>query len=159
MKKILFVCLGNICRSPVAEASFRKKVEERGLLDKVLIDSAGISAAHSGEFVDHRMVEHAKARGLDLSELRSRKFSEEDMLHFDYIVAMDKSNMKSIRSLDTNDDLENKLSIITQYCSRHSEVEVPDPYIGEGEGFDKVLNILEDATEGFLNSIESELKE
>lgn len=157
MKKVLFVCLGNICRSPAAEAIFRKKVEERGLDSKVFIDSAGTCSTHCGEFADHRMVEHAKARGIDISEIKSRRFTEEDMLHFDYIVAMDKNNLIEIESLDNNDDLRNKLSIITDFCSNHSEEGVPDPYYGDGEGFDKVLNILDDATEGLLNSIEGNL--
>jgi len=157
MKKVLFVCLGNICRSPAAEAIFRQKVEKRGLSSKILIDSAGTCSTHCGEFADHRMVECAKARGFDLSEIKSRKFSEEDMLHFDYIVAMDKNNLIEIESLDNNNDLRDKLSIMTKYCSRHKEDGVPDPYFGNGEGFDKVLNILDDATEGFLNSIEGSL--
>jgi protein-tyrosine phosphatase len=152
----MFVCLGNICRSPAAEAIFASKIQQHGLDEKLHIESSGTSSAHVGEMADHRMREHASSRGYELSK-KSQKFTEEDLIHYDYIVAMDKQNCVDIRALDNGDDLGDKLFLVTDFCSKFNHDEVPDPYYGEANGFDLVLDILEDATEGLVKKIEKDL--
>lgn len=152
MKKIMFVCLGNICRSPSAEAIFLKKVKDVDLPFNLHIQSSGTSSSHVGEMSDHRMREHAKVRGYILDK-KSQKFTEEDLIHYDYIIAMDENNIRDIRGMDNGDDLGEKLFLMTDFCSKFKEKEVPDPYYGGAEGFDLVLDILEDATEGLIKKI------
>lgn len=160
---VLFVCLGNICRSPTAEAVFAHIVEKRGLTSKFKIDSAGTYGYHEGEPADSRMREAARKRGIALTSI-SRPIRPSDFDDFDLILAMDRKNLNDIRSayhawskktkLPQN-GLE-KVSLMCGYCTQSSYEEVPDPYYGGPEGFDKVLDLLEDACEGLLTSILAE---
>jgi protein-tyrosine phosphatase len=146
--KILFVCLGNICRSPSAEAVFKKIVKDKGF-DKIFeIDSAGTHAYHVGEPADARMMKHAARRNLQLTSI-SRAFNPQtDFDAFDMIVAMDKDNLRNLRQFARNrDDLE-KLYLMTDFSKTYSYDHIPDPYYGGSAGFELVLDLLEDAGEG-----------
>lgn len=153
MKKLLFVCLGNICRSPSAEAVMNGFIKERGLDSHITCDSAGTYGGHAGEPADSRMMRHASIRGYDLTS-RSRQLKEKDLEKFDLIIGMDDSNMKNIRHLDRNSKFDHKIVKMTDYCTRTAATEVPDPYYGGAQGFENVLDILEDACEGLLNQLE-----
>jgi len=149
VKKILFVCLGNICRSPAAEGIMQKKAE--GL--PVEIDSAGTAGYHIGSLPDARMRSHAGKRGYPLNS-RSRKFNPaEDFEKFDMIIAMDKENLRDLRSMDGDKKYDGKLSLMTDYCQKIAADEVPDPYYEGPEGFEYVLDILEDACDGLLKKL------
>ncbi len=152
----MFVCLGNICRSPAAEVIFNSKMMSLDFAKDLHVESSGTSTAHVGEMADQRMREHASSRGYML-EKKSQKFTEEVLIHYDYIVAMDKQNCDDIRALDNGDDLGDKLFLMTDFCSRFDHDEVPDPYYGEANGFDLVLDILEDATDGLIQKIKNDL--
>lgn len=148
-KKILFVCLGNICRSPAADGVMRKMCE--GL--PVEIDSAGTAGYHIGELPDSRMRSHAAKRGYPLTH-RARQFDPlKDFERFDLILAMDKNNMRDLQSMDRKNQYGHKLKMMTDYCQTMNAKEVPDPYYGGPEGFEHVLDILEDACKGLLNEI------
>lgn len=149
MKTVLFVCLGNICRSPMAEAVLKKKVEERGLENQFEIDSAGTSGYHAGEPADRRMREHGEKRGYQVTSI-SRPFKKSDFKDFGLIVVMDEQNMMDVKSMaDTEEDLQ-KLRMMTDYCTQYAYDKVPDPYYGGAQGFDLVIDLLEDACEGLL---------
>ena len=156
MKKIavLFVCLGNICRSPAAEAIFLNLLEKKGLTDGFIVDSAGTGSWHVGKKADSRMRIAAKRR--DINNLsRARQITCEDFEKFNYILAMDDSNFSNIQDLK-NRTLSTDFSSIKKiqnFRSVFNETEVPDPYFGGDEGFDHVLDILEDSVSGFLQSI------
>lgn len=152
MVKLLFVCLGNICRSPSGEAVMNHFIEQRGLSKLIECDSAGTYGGHAGEPADSRMQRHAILRGYDLTS-RSRQIKQKDLEHFDYIIAMDNSNLRNISNLDKKDIYSEKIVKMTDYCSRCAEDEVPDPYYGGAAGFEHVLDILEDACEGLLNEV------
>lgn len=151
--KILFVCLGNICRSPAAEGIMRRLVEERGLAERVEIDSAGLSGYHAGDLPDRRMRVHARRRGLELTH-RSRPVSSSDFEKFDMIVAMDDSNYDCLRDMAGTLEEEAKVVRIASFFRHYTTHDcVPDPYYGGAEGFENVLNLLEDACEGIINEI------
>ncbi len=152
MKKILFVCLGNICRSPSAEAVMNYLIEENDLTEIIECDSAGTYGYHAGEMADRRMQKHAIKRGYDLTSI-SRAVIESDFDDFDYIVAMDNSNYSNLIAMAQNNIEENKIFKMTDFCQNMNVDEVPDPYYGGEQGFENVLDILEDATQGFLNKI------
>ncbi len=149
MKSVLFVCLGNICRSPMAEVIFSHEID-RGNLN-FTCDSAGTSAVHAGEKADLRMRDSAKQRGYDLESIRSRQFKQNDFEKFDYILVMDESNYRNIRDLSNRDEDLNKVFLITDYCTEEKASEVPDPYYGGENGFFEVIDILEDAIKGFIS--------
>ena len=149
-KKILFVCLGNICRSPSAEAVFKHLVEQKGESKNYLIDSAGTSAYHIGDRADARMRSHAKKRGIELSSI-SRQFEQEDFDQFDYIVGMDEENMHAMKYLARNKEDLSKLHAMTDFSKKFNYNHVPDPYYGGSDGFELVLDILEDASQGFYD--------
>lgn len=152
--RVLFVCWGNICRSPSAEAVFTAVVKKAGLENEFEIDSAGTIAAHSGEPADARMQSHAIKRGYHLTSI-SRKINPNiDFDRFDYIVAMDDKNMGDLLYLTRNEADEMKLSKMTDYSSKFNSTSVPDPYYGGAAGFELVLDLLEDACEGLLNYIQ-----
>jgi len=145
-KHILFVCLGNICRSPAAEGVMRKLSE--GM--PIEIDSAGTAGYHIGELPDARMRSHAARRGYSLTH-RARQFDpDKDFERFDMILAMDNANMRDLRSMDKKKQYGHKLTMMTDYARALPVTEVPDPYYGGPEGFDHVLDILEDACAGLL---------
>ncbi len=152
MKKILFVCLGNICRSPSAEAVMNYLIEENDLTEIIECDSAGTYGYHAGEMADRRMQKHAIKRGYDLTSI-SRAVIKSDFDDFDYIVAMDNSNYSNLIAMAQNNIEENKIFKMTDFCQNMNADEVPDPYYGGEQGFENVLDILEDATQGFLNKI------
>ena len=152
-KKILFVCLGNICRSPSAEAVFRGFVEDNGIDNEFEIDSAGTSAWHAGEKADARMRSHASKRGYKLTSL-SRKFNPEtDFDYFDIIVAMDKDNLYDLKSMVRRKEDEKKLFLMTDFSKEYDYDYVPDPYYGGDQGFELVIDLLEDASSGLLKHL------
>ncbi len=156
MKKIavLFVCLGNICRSPAAEAIFINLLEKKGLTDSFVVDSAGTGSWHIGKKADSRMRIAAERRGINILS-RARQIIRKDFEEFNYILAMDDSNFKNINYLKNKISSTNFASIkkIQSFRSVFNEQEVPDPYFGGDEGFDHVLDILEDSVSGFLDNI------
>ena len=153
MVKVLFVCMGNICRSPTAEGVFRQKVVDAGLEDRIHIDSAGTHAYHVGEPPDQRAQATALGRGFDLSTQRARRVSAKDFTAFDYIIAMDQSNMVDLESVCVN-DTENKIHLFLDFAADADTREVPDPYYGSGDGFERVLNLVESASEGLLSHLQ-----
>ncbi len=154
-KKILFVCLGNICRSPSAEAVFTAIVRDKGLSEKFEIDSAGTSGWHQGEPADRRMQAHAIKRGFNLTSL-SRKFApESDFDYFDYIIGMDNENIRSLRNMARNPNDLKKIHKMTDFRKEWNYEEVPDPYYGGEQGFELVLDLLEDSCNGLLEHVNS----
>lgn len=147
--KVLFVCLGNICRSPTAEGVFRKVVAERNLQHLFSIDSAGTSGWHINEPPDSRTVAAAATRGYDLSELKGREAIAEDFERFDYILAMDKSNLSNLEAIAPANHKAH-LSLFLEFANNFKQQEVPDPYYGGAKGFELVLDLIEDACNGFL---------
>ncbi|TKG95967.1 low molecular weight phosphotyrosine protein phosphatase [Puteibacter caeruleilacunae] len=152
-KSVLFVCLGNICRSPSAEAVFQGLVDREGLSDQFSIDSAGTSAYHAGEPADRRMQSHAVRRGINLTSISRGFNASSDFDEFDIIVAMDDSNFYNLQDVARTDEDQAKIVKMTDYCSRFNYDHVPDPYYGGAEGFELVLDLLEDACEGLLNEL------
>lgn len=156
MKKIsvLFVCLGNICRSPAAEAIFINLLEQKELTDGFNVDSAGTGSWHIGKKADYRMRIAAERRDINISS-RARQITSKDFEEFNYILAMDNSNFRNIKDLKNRTVSTDFASIkkIQDFRSVFNEQEVPDPYFGGDEGFDYVLDILEDSVNGFLESI------
>ncbi len=149
---VLFVCMGNICRSPTAEGVFRHRAEAAGLTHRLHIDSAGTHGYHVGEPPDARSMEYAAKRGYDLSAQRSRKVTARDFADFDYLLAMDHDNLKLLRAACPPEH-QHKLGLMMSHASRSASEVVPDPYYGGGKGFDVVLDYLEDAAEGLLASL------
>ncbi len=156
MKKVnvLFVCMGNICRSPTAEGVFRHQIEAAGLADMVFIDSAGTHAYHVGKPPDQRAQTAAAKRGYDLAGLRGRQVGEDDFEKFDYILAMDDDNLSILKQLCPPSQ-QHKLSLFLVHGERYNEREVPDPYYGGEQGFEHVLDLVEDASVGLLKNIKN----
>ncbi len=149
--KVLFVCMGNICRSPTAEGVFRHIVEQAGLSEHIHIDSAGTHAYHVGEQPDHRAQAAALQRGVDLSSQRARKVESHDFDTFDYVLAMDSSNHSDLGYVAGGDA--NNLHMFLSFSEKFNERDVPDPYYGGDQGFEHVLDLVEDASEGLLRHI------
>lgn len=156
MKRILFVCLGNICRSSTAEEVMRTYIRRAGLEHEIEVDSAGLSSYHQGELPDARMRMHAMQRGYNLTH-RSRPVVKSDFSNFDMIVAMDHSNVSKLEAKASTDTERKKIHLATEFCRNMDVDVVPDPYYGGAEGFEYVLDILEDACEGLLEEIRKEL--
>ena len=149
---ILMVCMGNICRSPTAEGVFRRLAEEAGILDRMVIDSAGTHGYHVGAEPDTRAQEAARGRGYDLSRLRARQVTQRDFVEFDYILAMDRENLASLKRSCPSEH-QHKLRLYLSYSHRYPNLEVPDPYYGGRQGFDQVLDMVEDAAQGLLGEL------
>ena len=154
VKKILFVCLGNICRSPAAEGIFNQKIKERDLEKLFVVDSAGTGSWHVGNLPDKRMRSTALSRGIELTS-RSRQIEENDLYEFDQILVMDKDNLNAVKSLtkDQNNPVNSKIKLILSYSKSFQLDEVPDPYYGGQNGFDKVIDLLDDAMDGLIDSL------
>ena len=146
---VLFVCMGNICRSPTAEGVFRHRVEAAGLADQFFIDSAGTHGYHVGEPPDARSMEYAAKRGYDLSAQRSRKVRAGDFADFDHVLAMDHDNFALLQSACPPQH-RHKLSLMMSHATHSPSEVVPDPYYGGGKGFDLVLDYIEDASDGLI---------
>lgn len=153
MYRILFVCLGNICRSSAAESVMQSKLITYGLEKKVCVDSAGLIDYHEGELSDSRMIYHAKQRGYSLTH-RSRPINKEDFQRFDLIIGMDDSNISRLRNLCKNANEMYKIHKMTEYSIDYSVDSVPDPYYGTSQSFETVLDLLEDACEGLIQSLD-----
>jgi protein-tyrosine phosphatase len=151
--RICFVCLGNICRSPTAEAVFRHLVEQAGLADRVAIDSAGTAGYHAGEVPDRRSTAAAERRGIALRG-RARRFDRDDFERFDYVVAMDRDNRRDLLALARGDAAQAKVHLLRDFSPRGPrDADVPDPYYGDGDGFERVLDICTDACQGLLDRL------
>jgi len=154
--RVLLVCLGNICRSPTAEAVFRSQIEKASLNDKVEIVSCGTAGYHVGEPSDSRSQAAAKERGYDMSALRGRQVQNDDFEYFDFILAMDESNLLELRQRCPKQYVE-KLGLFLSYANNCQETEVPDPYYGGQQGFFHVLDLVEDASQGLVDVIKARL--
>ncbi|MGZ5091050.1 MAG: low molecular weight protein-tyrosine-phosphatase [Burkholderiales bacterium] len=152
--RVLFVCLGNICRSPTAEGVFRQLVKEAGLANSVEVDSAGTGDYHLGERPDPRACWAASRRGYDLTPLRARQVTRGDFEQFDYVMAMDEQNLRALKQLAPEEHA-HKLKMLTDFCS-NGECGVPDPYAGGPQGFEFVLDLVEDAAQSLLRQIRTQ---
>ena len=154
VKKILFVCLGNICRSPAAEGIFNQKIKERDIEKLFVVDSAGTGNWHVGNLPDQRMRSTALSRGIELNS-RSRQIEENDLYEFDQILVMDKDNLNAVKSLtkDQKNPINSKIKLILNYSKNSQLDEVPDPYYGGQNGFEKVIDLLDDAMDGLIDSL------
>lgn len=141
--KILFVCMGNICRSPAAEGVLRHLLVNAQLDKEVIVDSAGTIDYHAGKLPDSRMRQAAEKRGLKL-EHRARQVIADDLGEFDLILVMDHDNLRNVKSLYHSGKFADKIRLFCKFCTRHTETEVPDPYLGGAAGFELVLDLLED---------------
>jgi len=158
--KLLFVCLGNICRSPAAENIMNHLIEQAGFSDvsnsdstlKIVCDSAGTGGYHIGSPPDRRMTSAAAGRGIRLQG-RARQFQKSDLEKFDLILAMDRENYQDILSLDPANRYGDKVRLMCEFCRHHREQEVPDPYYGGSEGFNRVIDLLLDACQGLLEEV------
>lgn len=158
MKQILFVCHGNICRSPGAEAIFKSYISKHRLDELVSCDSAGTDAYHVGERADNRMRKAGAERGYNLTSISRRVNPKIDFAQFDYIIGMDHDNIRTLRSMAKDDKDRSKIRLMTDFCSVMQYDHVPDPYYGGTSGFELVLDILEDACEGLIKKIQKDLK-
>ena len=156
MIKVLFVCMGNICRSPTAEGVFSKLVEERGLEDRVRVDSAGTHAYHVGEPPDARSARAATERGIDLSHQRARRVTVQDFHQFDYVLAMDSDNFNHLAAM-CPEGHEFKLRLFLSFAPHLEIRDVPLPYYGGATGFERVLDMVEEAARGLLEDVEANL--
>ncbi|OUR71612.1 phosphotyrosine protein phosphatase [Methylophaga sp. 41_12_T18] len=150
--KVLFVCMGNICRSPTAEGVFNKLLADLGTANRFLVDSAGTHAYHVGESPDSRAQQTAQKRGVSLTEIRARKVSPSDYEHFDYILAMDNDNYQSLLNASPS-EYKHKVKLFLEYAPEREENDVPDPYYGGQNGFEHVFDLVEDASQGFYQSV------
>ena len=158
MIRVLFVCLGNICRSPSAEGVLRARVTQAGLAHRISIDSAGTGAWHIGEPPDPRAQQAAAARHIDISGQRARQISQADFDAFDYILGMDHQNLSHLKKLRPHSQQKSaKLGLFLEYANTQHR-DVPDPYYGGREGFDLMLNLIEEAAEHFLQHLQEQLR-
>ena len=157
-KKVLFVCMGNICRSPAAEGIMNSLIKKNNLEEYIQVDSAGTIAYHEGEGADPRMKKHASNRGYNLTS-KARKFDiEKDFEKFDYIVTMDDENYFNVLEFDPESQFVNKVHKMAKFSSNPNVTEVPDPYYGGSKGFEIVLDILEDSCSNLLDKIKEDVE-
>lgn len=149
---VLFVCMGNICRSPTAHGVMRARVAQAGLADRVRIDSAGTHNYHPGEAPDARSQRHALRRGYPLADLRARQIRARDFVDADLILAMDWDNLALLEQ-QCPPEYQRKLRRLTEFCRHHRVESVPDPYYGGEQGFEQVLDLVEDAADGLLQHL------
>ncbi|MCG8434079.1 MAG: low molecular weight phosphotyrosine protein phosphatase [Gammaproteobacteria bacterium] len=154
MTKVLFVCMGNICRSPTAEGVFRQLVQTEMPELVVKIDSAGTHAYHTGEPPDKRSQRAARLRGIDLSDIRARRVHEGDFVEFDYVLAMDESNFADLHVMCPA-EYRSKLRLFMEFASAPNDLNVPDPYYGGANGFERVLDLVESASKGLLKEVQN----
>jgi len=157
-RAVLFVCLGNICRSPTAEGVFRELVNQHWPDNNLFIDSAGTTGYHAGEHADSRAISAARHRGYDLSKILSRQVRESDFEEFDLVIAMDQENHSNLVRLATqtgNDHHVEKVKLFLDYSKQEAYKEVPDPYYGGSKGFDLVIDLIEDASRGLITQLVS----
>ena len=157
--KILFVCLGNICRSPAAEGVMSSLIEKEGMSEFISVDSAGTLGYHIGEGADPRMKVHAEKRGYDLTSISRKFIPKKDFYEFDYIITMDSSNYKDIKKLDSGNKHKDKVFKMAQFIKKHNAAEVPDPYYEGPEGFEYVLDLIEDGCNEILHKVKDEIKQ
>lgn len=155
MIRVLFVCMGNICRSPTAEAVFRHLVVAEGLAERIETDSAGTHDYHIGAPPDSRSQAAAAQRGFDLSPLRARQVRVEDFADYDYVLAMDEANRVALRKLCPTQYRE-RVKLFLEFAPEAGRREIPDPYYGGAKGFEEVLDLVEDAARGLLEHIRAE---
>jgi len=153
MNHVLFVCLGNICRSPSAEAVFNAMIAKEGLGNEVICDSAGTLAYHAGEPADYRMKQFAKKRGYHLTSISRPVNPKTDFDRFNFIIGMDRQNVTDLKSMARNEDDKKRIFLMTDFCSEQKYDSVPDPYYGGDAGFELVLDILEDACAGLIRKV------
>ncbi|HLE92979.1 MAG TPA: low molecular weight protein-tyrosine-phosphatase [Sulfuricaulis sp.] len=153
MVRVLFVCLGNICRSPTAEGVFRKLIREGQLEGEFVVDSAGTHAYHIGEQPDERAQSACARRGIDISQMRGRKAVAADIEKFDYVLAMDSENYQDLIEICPS-GYENRIRLLMEFAKNRPEKEVPDPYFGGVSGFDRMLDMIEAAAQGLLEEIQ-----
>jgi protein-tyrosine phosphatase len=149
--RVLMVCMGNICRSPTAEGVFRHFVNEAGLGEEIIVDSAGTHAYHVGEPPDRRAMAAAERRGMSLAGLKARRVADADFENFDHIIAMDEDNLMRLKEQSADEHRE-KISLFLSFAA-DAETEVPDPYYGGAAGFERVLDLVEEASRGLLETL------
>ena len=152
MVSVLFVCMGNICRSPSAEAVFRRILQEENLNKRIRVESAGTHGFHAGETADDRAIDFAKRRGIDLSTHIARQIKMDDFTSFDYLLAMDRRNLALLREYAPPEH-HGKIRLFMEFAPESPETEVPDPYYGGDAGFELVLDLIEEASRGLLEEI------
>ena len=152
MKKILFLCMGNICRSPASHCVFQHLVDQAGLSDQFEIESAGTIGFHVGSPPDSRMQHSMRTRNIPIIG-RSRQLKASDLAYYDLILAMDNENLADARALDPTGELHHKVQLFCDYCTVHHETEVPDPYYGGDHGFEHVLDLIEDGCANLLKQL------
>jgi len=152
MTRVLFVCMGNICRSPTAQGVFRKMLAEAGLESSVRVESAGTHSYHVGEAPDARAQAAAKRRGVDISDIRARQVTQDDYREFDLILAMDWENLALLQQQCPRAH-KHKLHLLMRFAGEHDAATVPDPYYGGPEGFNTVLDYVEDACQGLIEVV------
>ncbi|MCP9850582.1 low molecular weight protein-tyrosine-phosphatase [Cyanobium sp. Morenito 9A2] len=155
-RRVLFVCMGNICRSPAAEGVFLQQLTQAGLNEQIEVDSAGTGGWHAGERADRRMRQAAEARGVSLLS-RARQITAADLNDFDHILTMDEDNLRQVKILAEGRSHRARVEPLTTYSRRQGPSEVPDPYYGGSDGFEQVLDLLEDACAGLLESLQADL--
>jgi len=156
MVRVLFVCLGNICRSPTAEGVMRRLVADAGLADAIEVRSAGTGAWHVGEGADTRSARAAKRRGYDLSRHSARRLESADLDDFDYVLAMDRDNLGHLRTMARGREVRASIGLFLEYAPTANRTEVPDPYALADDGFELVLDLVESASMGLLEAIRAE---
>ncbi|MDC0662006.1 low molecular weight protein-tyrosine-phosphatase [Marinobacter sp. SS21] len=150
--RVLFVCLGNICRSPTAEGVFQQAVDAAGMQTLIEVDSCGTGSWHVGKAPDSRAIEAARRRGIDISHLRARQFQPNDLTQFDYILVMDRQNLADVKDLWHRDG-GTEPRLFLEFANTSGSLEVPDPYFGGVQGFERVLDLIESASQGLIATI------